>query len=115
MSCEGIGGARERISRHAVVRRVSRAVGYGYNSAGQLTTLTTPLGQTITYGNANNRIASVTVNSTTVLNDVLYNPFGPIRQWHWGHSASFTTRSFGDLSSVHYPGLTVARSRSSSA
>lgn len=81
-------------SRTQVMGSVSKTVGYGYNSAGQLTTLSTPSGQTITYAYANNRIASVTVNSTTLLDSVLYDPFGPVRQWDWGN-ATLAVRTFG--------------------
>ena len=94
-------------SRTQVIGAVSKSVGYGYNSAGQLTTLTTPSGQTITYGYANNRIASVTVNSTTVLDNVLYDPFGPARQWDWGNS-TVAVRSFdqdGNVDQIDSAGL----------
>ncbi len=94
-------------SRTQEMSGVSKTVGYGYNSAGQLTTLTTPSGQTITYGYSNNRIASITVNSTTLLNSVLYDPFGPARQWTWGNS-TLAVRSFdqdGNLDQIDSAGL----------
>ena len=94
-------------SRTQAIGAVSKSVGYGYNSAGQLTTLTTPSGQTITYGYANNRIVSVTVNSTTVLDNVLYDPFGPVRQWDWGNS-TIAVRSFdqdGNVDQIDSAGL----------
>ena len=82
-----------RVASRTQSMGVSKTVDYGYNSAGQLTTLTTPSGQTITYGYANNRISSITVNSTTLLSSVLYDPFGPARQWTWGNS-TLTAREF---------------------
>jgi RHS repeat-associated protein len=72
---------------------VSKTVGYGYNSAGQLTSVTTPSGQTLTYAYSNNRISGITINSTTLLNNVLYEPFGPARAWTWGNSTSSTRDS----------------------
>ena len=40
----------------------------------------------IGYGYLNNRIASVTVNGATVLNQADYEPFGPVGEWYWGNS-----------------------------
>ncbi len=94
-------------SRTQVMSGVSKTVGYGYSAAGQLTTLTTPSGQTISYGYANNRITSLTVNSTTLLSNVLYDPFGPVRQWTWGNG-TLAVRSFdqdGNLDQIDSAGL----------
>ncbi len=96
-----------RVASRTQSMGVSKNVGYGYNSAGQLTTLTTPSGQTITYGYTNNRITSITVNSTTLLNGVLYDPFGPARQWTWGNS-TLAVRSFdqdGNVDQLDSAGL----------
>ena len=59
-----------------VVGSVTKSVGYGYTN-GDLTTLVTPSGQTITYGYTNHQITSVKVGSTTLLSGVTYDPFGP--------------------------------------
>jgi RHS repeat-associated protein len=82
-----------RVASRTQSMGVSKTVGYGYNSAGQLTSITTPSGQTVTYGYLNNQIDSIAVNSTTVLEDVIYDPFGPARQWTWGNS-TLTAREF---------------------
>jgi RHS repeat-associated protein len=64
---------------------ITKSVGYGYTD-GRLTSLVTPSGQTITYGYANGRIDTITLNgSTTILSDVLYEPFGPVAGWTWGN------------------------------
>jgi RHS repeat-associated protein len=60
-------------------------VQYGYNAAGQLTTITTPSNKTITYGYTNNQVTNMMVNSVNLLNDVLYEPFGPTSGWTWGN------------------------------
>jgi RHS repeat-associated protein len=73
-------------SKSQVVAGLTQSVGYGYNSAGQLSTITTPSGQSIAYGYQNNRPVSVTVNGTTVLSGAGYEPFGPIGGWTWGNS-----------------------------
>lgn len=51
------------------------AVRYGYNGAGQLTLLTTPSGQVVGYSYANDRISAITVNGTSSLGQVTYEPF----------------------------------------
>ena len=63
---------------------VTKTVGYGYTN-GDLTTLTTPSGQTITYAYSNHQITGMTVNSTTLLVSAAYEPFGPVRGWTWGN------------------------------
>jgi RHS repeat-associated protein len=81
------------ISRSQTVAGVSRSVGYAYSS-GDLTALTTPSGQTVTYGyNTNHEITSVSVNGTTVLSGVTYEPFGSINGWTWGNS-TISNRSY---------------------
>jgi RHS repeat-associated protein len=67
---------------------VTKTLGYAYDSAGRLQTLTLPSGNTITYGYTDGKLTSLTLNgSTTILSNVLYQPFGPTRGWTWGNSA----------------------------
>ncbi len=66
---------------------VTKTLGYDYDSAGRLQTLTLPSGNTVTYGYTDGKITSLTLNgSTTILSNVLYQPFGPTRGWTWGNS-----------------------------
>jgi len=60
-------------------------VSYGYNPAGQLTTVTTPSNKTITYAYTNNQITGMQVNSVNLLSNVVYEPFGPTSGWTWGN------------------------------
>src|ERR1700722_10039228 len=86
---------------------VVRSVGYGYTN-GDLVSLVTPSGQTVTYGYTNHRITSVSVNGTTILSGVTYDPFGPANAWSWGN-ATTTTRSFdedGNPSQIITAGVT---------
>ena len=92
----------------ALTGGVSRAVSYGYVN-GDLTSMVTPSGQTITYGYTNHRITSVKVNSTTVINNVTYDAFGPATGWTWSNGA-VTTKTFdqdGMPSTIVTPGLTA--------
>ena len=72
-------------SKTQTVDGLTRATTHGYNGAGQLTSLTTPSGQTIGYGYLNNRIASITVNGQRLLAEVGTEPFGPLAAWQWGN------------------------------
>lgn len=66
---------------------ISKTLGYAYDSAGRLQTLTLPSGNAITYGYTDGKITGLTLNgSTTILSNVLYQPFGPTRGWTWGNS-----------------------------
>ena len=94
-------------SKTQTIGSVAKTVSYGYNSAGQLTTLTTPSGQSITYSYTNNQVTSVAVNGTTVVNNVLYEPFGPTRGWSWGNG-TYEVRTYdqdGKISQVDGAGL----------
>jgi YD repeat-containing protein len=77
-------------SKTQTVGSVSKSVGYGYTN-GNLTTLTTPSGQSVVYGyNANNQITSITINGSTLLSGVSYEPFGPVKGWTWGNSSTMS-------------------------
>lgn len=73
---------------------VTHTVTYGYTN-GLLTSLTTPSSQAITYGYTNGKITSVSINGTTLLGSVLYEPFGPVRQWTWGNG-TLAVRTFDE-------------------
>jgi RHS repeat-associated protein len=88
------------------VSSITKSIGYGYNANGQLASTVLPSGRTITYGyNANNQVTSVTLSGSpavTILNNITYDPFGPITGWTWGNSttASRVFDSDGKLSSI---------------
>jgi len=90
------------------VGTVTESVGYGYTS-GDLTALATPSGQGIVYGyNANHQVTSITVNGTTLLSGVTYEPFGGVNGWTWGNGTS-VSRSFngdGIISQIVTAGVT---------
>lgn len=66
---------------------ITKSLGYAYDSDGRLQTLTLPSGNTINYGYTDGKVTSLTLNgSTTILSNVLYQPFGPTRGWTWGNS-----------------------------
>jgi len=76
------------VSKTQTVGALSQTVQYGYNPAGQLASIVTPGGQLVEYGYANGRPVSVRLNGTTVLDSVIYEPFGPNGGWRWGNSTA---------------------------
>lgn len=86
----------EMTSMTQIVGGVSRQIDYSYTN-GDLTSITTPSGQTVAYGyNANHQVTSIAVNGTTVLSGVTYEPFGPVDGWTWGNGNAFTRTFDGD-------------------
>jgi RHS repeat-associated protein len=72
-------------NKQQVVGPVTLTVGYAYNSAGQLNQLTTPSGQVIGHTYSDGRPATITVNGVPLLNNIIYEPFGPTRGWSWSN------------------------------
>lgn len=109
-STEWVYNATGRVSsKQHTIGSQPLTVGYGYNSAGQLTSMTTPSGQSIGYSYTNNRITGITVNSSALLSDVLYMPFGPTRGWQWGNS-TYTVREYdtdGQLTTLDSAGAST--------
>jgi RHS repeat-associated protein len=74
-------------SKSQTVGGIAESVGYGYSN-GQLATLTTPSGQSVAYSYVNNQVSGISVNGTTLLSGVVYEPFGPARTWTWGNAST---------------------------
>ena len=72
-----------------IVGGVTKAMGYSYTND-DMTSMVTPSGQTVTYGYTNHRVTSISVNGTTVLSSVTYDPFGPATGWNWGNGTTAT-------------------------
>ena len=66
---------------------VTKSVGYTYTN-GDLTSLLTPSGQTVTYGYTNGQVTSISVNGNPLLSQVLYEPFGPVSGWTWANNTN---------------------------
>lgn len=86
---------------------LTQTVGYGYNSAGQLTTMTYPSGRVVTYTYTNGRPVSVAVNGKTVLNSAVYEPFGPLGGWHWGNSTPQAVNAHLRILDLDYRAISV--------
>ena len=76
-----------RISaKSQTVGSLTQTMSYAYNSAGQLASITTPSGKNVTYTYQNNQPVAVAVNGRAILDQGVYQPFGPISGWRWGNS-----------------------------
>jgi RHS repeat-associated protein len=95
-------------SRQQGMGSLSKTVSYAYNSAGQLQSITLPSGNAISYGYQNGKVTSLTLNgATTLLSNVLYQPFGPTLGWTWGN-ATLSVREYdtdGKITDVDSAGL----------
>jgi RHS repeat-associated protein len=95
------------IGKGQTIGNVIRSIGYGYSN-GQLSTITLPSGQLVTYEyNSNKQVTGVRVGSTIVLSNALYEPFGPVSGWTWGNGTvmSRTYDQDGKLSQFDSAGL----------
>src|SRR5262249_45356455 len=72
-------------TRTQTVGAPTKSIAYGYNTAGQLTSVTLPSSHVITIGYTNNRVVNLQVDGTNILTGALYEPFGPTRGWTWGN------------------------------
>ena len=75
------------------VGSMTQTVAYGYNAAGQITSVTTPSGQQIGYGDTNNRVSSVSINGQNLLSGANTTPFGPLAGWQWSNGL-YTFRDY---------------------
>jgi RHS repeat-associated protein len=83
-------------SKSQTVGGITKSLSYAY-TVGDLTSLTTPSGQQVTYGyDSNHQVTSISVNGTTVLTGVTYEPLGPVNGWTWGNSTSASRAYDGD-------------------
>ena len=79
------------IGNGQTIGTVTKSAGYAYTN-GNLTSLITPSGQTVTYGYTNRRITSVSVNGTAILSGATYDPFGPANAWSWGNGTTVSRK-----------------------
>jgi RHS repeat-associated protein len=87
--------AQGRVTNKTQVQgSVTQSVAYGYTN-GLLTAMTTPSGQAVSYAYINGQVVGITINGAQLLNNVLYDPFGPARQWSWGNG-TLSVRTFDE-------------------
>jgi RHS repeat-associated protein len=74
------------LSKAQTIGSQTSIVTYGYNTAGQRVSVTTPSGQQIGYSYTNNRVSGVTVNGAALINSTITEPFGPLSLWQWANN-----------------------------
>jgi RHS repeat-associated protein len=93
------------VNKTQTVGTLSHSVGYTYTN-GDMTSLTTPSGQTVNYSYSNGQVVGITVNGTALLNNITYEPFGPVSGWTWGNGTT-TVRGYnadGNVSQINAGG-----------
>ena len=76
------------VSKSQAMGSVALTIGYAYTN-GNLSSVSTPSGQSVTYSyNGSHQITSVSVNGSTLLSSVTYEPFGAVSGWTWGNGTS---------------------------
>jgi RHS repeat-associated protein len=95
------------LSRTQVMGPRTKSTTYQYNSVGQLEQHTLPSGARIGYQYSNGKVSGLTVNGNSLLNQLVYEPFGPIGGWTWGNG-TLAVRTFdqdGRVAQVDSAGL----------
>ena len=85
-------------------------VHYQYNNAGQLESLTYPSGTKVSYAYSNGKLTSVKLNNQPLLNNIGFEPFGPINGWTWASGATYkkTYDENGRITKTTLPDLPAA-------
>lgn len=94
------------LTANQTVGTVSKTTSYVYGN-GLRQSMTTPSGQLISYGYTNGKLTSISVNGTVVVSNILYDSFGPVRQWTWSNG-SLSVRTYdqdGKISQIDSGGL----------
>lgn len=84
-------GEMTSLSQEVNIIAIRETVSYVYTN-GDLSSLTTPSGQSITYSyDTGNHVNGISVNGIPVVSSVAYEPFGPVQGWNWGNGSTGTT------------------------
>jgi RHS repeat-associated protein len=78
------------VGKAQAIGTVTMSLGYGYTS-GDMTSEVTPSGQQVAYGyNSNHQVTSISINGTSLVGSVTYEPFGAVNGWTWGNGSNVT-------------------------
>ncbi len=75
-------------SKTQTIGSVALTVSYAYDASGRLSSVTLPSGKVVAYGYNTYLPDSVSVDGTTILSGVTYDPFGPVTGWTWGNGST---------------------------
>ncbi len=67
---------------------LTQKIRYAHNPKGELVAITYPSGKIVRYGyDQLGRIGSITVDGAALINNVQYEPFGPVSGWTWNNGS----------------------------
>ncbi len=74
------------------VNSITSTTKYQYNqTTGRLISMTYPSGKVLSFSyNTNGQVTGVSVNGTTLINNITYEPFGPADSWHQANGATYS-------------------------
>ncbi len=79
-----------------MIGTLSLVTDYDYNSKGQLERVTYPSHTVIGYGYSEGQLNQITVDGQVLVNNISYDPFGPVTGWSWGNSTADDVRRIYD-------------------
>jgi RHS repeat-associated protein len=99
--------------KQEVMNGLTFTLGYSYDNYGELSSITYPSGQAVSYSYLNGNIQSISTSSTNILNNVTYDPFDRLLGWTWnnGRQVSYTYDMDGRLSNILTGTTTMAYTR----
>jgi RHS repeat-associated protein len=77
--------------KQQLIGAIGQSVGYGYDTAGRMISMTYPSGRTVNYGyDTAGRVKSLSVDGVSVLTGIQYQPFGGVSGWTWGNGTAYS-------------------------
>jgi YD repeat-containing protein len=74
------------VGKTQITSSVSLTIQYGYDATiGELKTITYPSGNVISLTYTDGKISDINSNRGTLMQNMTYDAFGPLKQWDWGN------------------------------
>ena len=73
--------------------QISKAVGYTYDGAGHVTSITYPSGRVLTIAYTGGQPTSVSLGSTVLMDQIKWEPSGAVSSWNWNMASGPVTHS----------------------
>jgi RHS repeat-associated protein len=99
--------------KQEVMNGITFTLGYSYDNYGELSSITYPSGQIVSYTYLNGNVQSVSTSSVPILTNATYDPFDRLLGWTWnnGRQVSYTYDMDGRLSNISSGTTTMAYTR----
>jgi RHS repeat-associated protein len=94
-----------RITRKIqTVGSLTQTVGYSYNAAGRLASMTYPSGKVLQVSyNSAGQVSQLALDQKTILSNILYTPFHALKSWLFGNNLSYQRSFDQDGRLIQYP------------